>query len=104
MFVGVIYFIGSLCYTGPWLLSLPLVCIFGLFRVFGGCVFVVMSLFLLICLLFAPIAYHVYHLTYCVLVSDGPFFCFEIGSWCLAAILFDLIWCSLVYRGRGVPC
>jgi len=42
-----------------------------LFRVFGGCVSVVRSLFLLICLLFAPIANHVYRLTYCVLVSGG---------------------------------
>jgi hypothetical protein len=42
------------------------------FRVFGGCMSVAMSLFLLICLLFAPITYHVYCLIFCALVSDGP--------------------------------
>ena len=42
------------------------------FRVFGGCMFVAKSLFLLICLLFAPIPYHVYGLTYCLMVSGGP--------------------------------
>ena len=57
---------------GPWSSSLAHVRIFGLFRVLGGCVSVAMSLFLLICLLFAPTAYHVYRLTYCVLVSGGP--------------------------------
>jgi len=63
---------GRFCYSGPWSSSLALVCSFGLFRVFGGCVAVARSLFLLICLLFAPIAYHVYRLSYCVLVSGGP--------------------------------
>ena len=68
-----------------WRLTLLLRCLFvvtssrffffwdvKVFRVFGGCVCVAMSLFLLICLLFAPIAYHVYRITYCVLVSGGP--------------------------------
>ena len=65
----------------------------------------VLSLFLVTGLLFAPnriSCISSYFL--CAGVRWASYFCFEIGSWWLAAILFDLIWCSLVYRGRGVPC
>jgi len=32
-------------------------------------------------------------------VRWAGYFCFEIGSWCLAAIMFDFLWCSMVYQG-----
>jgi len=40
-------------------------------------------------------AYHDFFChTFCVLVFRRVgYFCFEIGSWCLAAILFGVIWC-----------
>jgi len=36
-------------------------------------------------------------------VRWAGYFCFEIGSWWLAVIMFDLIWCSMVYGGEGRP-
>jgi len=65
---------------------------------------VVMSLFILICLLFAPL--HIMSLSY--ILGAGfrwaGYFCFEIRSWCLAAILF---WLDMVFLwrngGKGCP-
>jgi len=54
----------------------------------------VLSLFLLIRLSFAPSLIMIFCHTFCVLVFRRVgYFCFEIGSWCLAAILFGVIWC-----------
>jgi hypothetical protein len=55
--IWAISFGGSLCYTGPCSSSLALVCVFGLLRCLRcleGAYPVELSLFLLICLLFAP--------------------------------------------------
>jgi len=104
--LGLFSFGGSLCYSGPWSSTLALVCFFfGLFRVFGGCVFVARSLFLFFLLVVCTnriLCLSSFLL--CASVRWAGYFCFEIGSWCLAAILFDVIWCSLVYQWRGVPC
>jgi len=69
------------------------------FRVFGGSSPVVLSLFLLICLMFAPPLIMIFCHTFCVLVFRRVgYFSFEIRSQCLAAILFGVIWCF-----SGVP-
>ena len=76
----------------------------GVYEVLEGARHVVLSLFVVICLLF-NFACHVSRLTYCVLVFGGPV---HLASRSEVRVqlqsLFDLIWFSLVYRGRGVPC
>jgi len=82
-----------------------LISYFGGVNVFGGCVSVAMSLFPLDLLVVCTnrISCLLSYLL-CAGVRWAGYFCFEIRSWCQATILFDLIWCSLVYRGWGVPC
>jgi len=96
---------GNLCCTGPCSLSLVLVTAFGLFRCVGcleGACPVVFELFpcdwLVVCT--SRISCLSSYIL-CAGVRWAGYFCFEIGSWCLASIMFDLIWCSLVYQGRG---
>jgi hypothetical protein len=75
VFVGVFFLWRQPLFHGPCPSSLALVTAFGLFRCVGDwrvCVPLCLSLFLVNGWLFAPIAYHVYCLTYCVLVSCGP--------------------------------
>ena len=74
VFVGVISFGGSLCYTGQCSSSLALVCVFWVvkvFRVFGECVSRCNEPFPFDFVVVCTIAYHVFRLTYCVLVSGG---------------------------------
>jgi len=95
VFVGVISSRSNLCYTGQCLSSLAPVCASGWFRCFlileGAC-HVVLSLFLLFCLLF-NFACHVFRLTFCVLVFGGPVHLASrsgVGVWLQS--WFDLIW------------
>jgi len=70
----VIYFGGSLCYSGPFLSSLALVCVFGLLWCLGcfeGACPIELSLFLFDLIDVCTAAYHVICLTYCVLVPVG---------------------------------
>ena len=106
--LGCFSFGDSLCFTGPCSSSLALGTTFLLFRCVGcleGACPVVFEPFP--CDWLAVCTNRISCLSsyiLCAGVRWAGHFCFEIGSWCLAAILFDLIWCSLVYRGRGVPC
>lgn len=76
---------------------------FGLLRCLEGAGPVELSLFLLIGLLFAPLLALSFVLLLCAGFRWAGYFCFEIGSRCLAAILFGLIWCfSSVPGVRGV--
>ncbi|KEH38376.1 transmembrane protein, putative [Medicago truncatula] len=76
--------------------------LFGLLRC-SGCMSFELSLFSML-IDVCTTAIHVVCFTCCVLDSDGAgYFCFEIGSWCLAAFLSGGLGVSLVDWGLGVP-
>jgi len=99
VFVGVISFGDCLCYTGPCSSSLALVCVFWLLRCLrclAGAGAVELSLFLLICLLFAPP-----HVMLFVLLFV---FWFAVGRLCFlqdqdSVSSYNLVWLDMVFLG-----
>lgn len=93
----VISFGGSICYSGPCSSSLALVCDFWVVKVFkvvGGSVSRCSEPFpfdLFGCLHHRISCRLSYFL--CAGLRWADYFCFEIGSLCLAAFLFGAMWC-----------